>query len=137
MRVRSPFLDRDLASWSFGLAPELLLNGPYEKYVLKLVAEALLPPGIVWREKRGMGVPTTEWCLGPLKRQVGRWLDGRRMRELDWFDTRAVDRLRRGDEDPAEFRRRRLGERLWLVLMLEVWRRSLGKVPGLDHVVSG
>ena len=32
------------------------------------MAEAYLPAEIVWREKRGMGVPVTEWCLGPLRR---------------------------------------------------------------------
>lgn len=127
LRVRSPFFDPDLARWSFSLAPELLLNGPSEKYVLKLAAEKLLPESVVWREKRGMGAPTTEWCLGPLRKELGIRLAGKRLRELGWFDERAVDRLRKGEDEPGEFRRRRLGEKLWLIIMLEAWRRSLGR----------
>jgi len=124
LRVHMPFFDRALAEWTFGLPPEWFLRGACEKHGLKRVAEAYLPTEIVWREKRGMGVPTTEWCLGPLRREVGRWLSPSRLKRDSWFDAGAVARLRRGEDRPGEFRRRRVGEKLWTLLMFHVWRQT-------------
>src|SRR5919202_3557928 len=59
--VRSPFCDPDLTNWTFQLPGELLLQGACEKYILKKDAERWLPPEIVSREKRGMGVPLKVW----------------------------------------------------------------------------
>jgi asparagine synthase (glutamine-hydrolysing) len=69
-----------------------------------------------------MGVPTTDWCLGPLRREVARWLSPRRLQQDGWFELAAVRALCRGEDHPGEFRRRRVGERLWALLMLQVWR---------------
>jgi len=124
LRVHMPFFDRGLADWTFGLPPEWFLRGACEKHGLKRVVEAFLPPEIVWREKRGMGVPTTEWCLGPLRREVGRWLSPSRLKRDGWFDAGAVACLRRGEDQPGEFRRRRVGEKLWTLLMFHVWRET-------------
>lgn len=121
LRVRSPFFDRALTDWTFALPPEWFLRGACEKYLLKRAAEPYLPSGVVWREKRGMGVPTTEWCLGPLRREVARRLNPRRLKRDGWFEPKAVAALRRGKGQPGEFRRRRIGEKLWTLLMLHVW----------------
>lgn len=122
LRPRSPFFDSTLARWTFSLPPEWLLSGPCEKYLLKRAAEPWLPAEVVWREKRGMGVPATDWLLGPLRRDVGRILSPRRLRRDGWFEPRVVAALRRGEDRETEIRRRRIGERLWALLMLHVWQ---------------
>ena len=66
LAVRTPFCDRELARWTFQVANDLFLRDSHEKYLLKRAVELWLPPDIVWREKRGMGAPLTQWCLGPL-----------------------------------------------------------------------
>jgi len=124
LHVHMPFFDRALADWTFGLPPEWFLRGACEKHGLKRVAETFLPAEIVWREKRGMGVPTTEWCLGPLRREVARRLSPGQLKRDGWFDAEAVARLRRGEDHPGEFRRRRVGEKLWTLLMFHVWRET-------------
>ena len=125
LRVRAPFFDRPLAEATFALPPEALLTGASEKHLLKQVAEKYLPPEVVWRQKRGMGVPATEWCLrhGPLGWAVRRRLSPRRLRTQGWFDPEPVRRLLRGEDATAEgaFRRRRVGEKLWLLYMLHLW----------------
>lgn len=126
LRVEMPFFDKALADWTFTLPASFLQRGACEKYLLKRVADAYLPPEIVWQEKRGMGVPTTEWCLGPLRRLVGHWLSPRRLRQEGWFEPSYVQTLRRGQDSPAEFRTRRLGEKLWTLLLWEVWRETHG-----------
>jgi asparagine synthase (glutamine-hydrolysing) len=121
LQMHAPFFDRALAEWTFSLPPEWFLQGSCEKYILKRVADDLLPADVVWREKRGMGVPTAEWCLGPLARDVGHWLDPRRLERQGWIAPDYVAALRRGEDEPGEYRRRRVGERLWALLMLQIW----------------
>src|SRR5262249_20836468 len=130
-----PFFDRELAEWSFGLPPEWLQQGACEKYLLKRVAELYLPAAVVWREKRGMGVPTTEWCLGPLRRRVGKHLGGRRLRRLGWFRPEAVAALRRG-EAANLIRRRRVGEKIWALLMLHLWVEAQAPRPAWPELAS-
>lgn len=126
MRVRSPLMDGALAAWSFGLEPGLLLRGACEKYLLKRAAAPLLPDAVVWREKRGMGAPLTAWCRSPgwLWWRLRRMLSGRNIRSGGLFSWPYVKALRRAEPwtfDPQ--RTRRLGERLWLLLMLSTWAR--------------
>jgi len=68
-----------------------------------------------------MGVPVTEWCLGPLRKEVGRWLDAHRVRRDGWLEPAFIEELRRGEDPAGEYRRRRVGEKLWALLMLHVW----------------
>jgi asparagine synthase (glutamine-hydrolysing) len=121
LRMQAPLFDAGLARWTFSLPPDWLLNGSREKYILKRVAERLLPAEIVWREKQGMGVPTTQWCLGPLESEVRRRLGKDRLRAAGWLNPGYVEALRQGEDQPAEYRRRRVGERLWALMMLQVW----------------
>jgi asparagine synthase (glutamine-hydrolysing) len=124
LRVRSPFFDPDLAAWTFTLPSAWSLQGACEKYLLKRVAEAYLPSEIVWREKRGMGVPATEWCIEGLRREIGRLLAPRRLKREGWFDPGFITALRRGEDHPGEFRRRRLGEKLWLLALLAAYQEA-------------
>lgn len=126
LRVQSPFFDRALTEWTFSLPPEWFLRGASEKHLLKRVAEAYLPADVVWREKRGMGVPVTEWCQGPLRRAAARGLSPRRLKRDGWFDPAFVRLVGRGEDHPGEFRRRRTGERLWSLLMLHLWQEAAG-----------
>ena len=121
LRMRAPFCDRDLADWTFTCPPEWFLQGACEKYLLKRAAEAYLPADVVWQEKRGMGVPATEWCLGGLRGAIRKTLDPRRLKRDGWFTPEAVRELCHGCDHPGEFRTRRLGEKLWTLLMLHVW----------------
>ena len=121
LKACSPFCDVDLAQWTFSCPPDWLLRGACEKHLLKRAAEPYLPAEIVWREKRGMGAPTTEWCLGGLKRTVGRILHPKRLKRDGWFRPEAVLELCAGRDRTADFRSRRLGEKIWALLMLHVW----------------
>jgi asparagine synthase (glutamine-hydrolysing) len=124
LQVRAPFLDRALTEWSFTLPPEWFLQGACEKHLLKRAAEPYLPSEVIWRPKRGMGAPVTEWCLGPLRREVARRLSPRRLKQDGWFEPAAIAALRRGEDHPGEIRRRRVGEKLWALLILHVWREA-------------
>jgi len=121
--VRVPLFDRALAEASFALPPQLKLHGACEKYVLKLILQRHLPREVVWRRKFGMSVPVTDWVLGPLAEAVEELLGPPSLARRGLFRGEYVERLRRGRNDPDETRRRRIGERLWTLAMLEAWLR--------------
>ncbi len=122
LMVRTPFCDRSLAEWTFQLAGELCLRGPCEKYLLKRAVEDWLPAEVVWREKRGMGVPLTRWCLGPLWRVIGEWLGPDALEAEGRFQSDLPLRVAQGQLS-GHVRGRRIGEILWLLLMWQVWRK--------------
>lgn len=128
LRVRAPFFDGDLTAWSFTVPPERFLSGACEKFLLKEVAESYLPREIVWREKRGMGVPTTDWALrfGPLRLYMRHILSAWQLRSEGRFASPLIRMLLSGIDPTPEgaFRKRRVGEKLWTLLMWELWRRE-------------
>jgi asparagine synthase (glutamine-hydrolysing) len=127
LEVEAPFLDKELAEWSFTLPPDYLLKSNCEKYLLKRVAETYLPSDVVWREKRGMGVPATEWCEGEFRRDIGRRFSPKAVRTHGWFRPELLHELRKGSIADGEYRQRRMGEKLWTLLMLDEWLRTCGR----------
>lgn len=132
--ARVPLFDRKLAEASFQLPPQMKLHGACEKYVLKLILQKKLPREIVWRRKFGMSVPITDWVLGPLAPAMEKLLGPAALARRGLFRDEYVSRLRRGQNEPNETRRRRVGERLWALAMLEAWMQIFidgrGRRPG-------
>jgi asparagine synthase (glutamine-hydrolysing) len=121
--VRVPLFDRRLAEASFRIPPEHKLHGACEKYVLKVAVKHRLPEAIVWRRKYGMSVPATDYALGPLAPLLEELLGDRALAARGMFRPAYVRALREGQDVPSELRKRRLGERLWALAMLEAWLR--------------
>ncbi|WP_414572927.1 asparagine synthetase B family protein [Nostoc sp. CCY 9925] len=119
--VRSPFCNLDLAQWTFGLSGELCLQGACEKYILKRAVENWLPPEIVWRQKRGMGVPLTSWCLNDFWHQIGVWLNPEILGANNHFYPDIAAQIVEGKLAGA-IQGRRIGEILWLLIMWQLWR---------------
>ncbi len=119
--VRSPFCNLDLAQWTFRLSGELCLQGACEKYILKRAVENWLPPEIVWRQKRGMGVPLTSWCLNDFWHQIGIWLNPEILAANNHFNPHIAAQIIEGKFGGA-IQGRRIGEILWLLIMWQLWR---------------
>ena len=132
--MRVPLFDRALAEASFALPPRLKLHGACEKYVLKLALQGKLPDDIIWRRKYGMSVPSTDWVLGPLAPMMEDLLGSASLRRRGMFREEFIAGLRQGKDLPSETRRRRIGEKLWALAMLEAWMRVFvdgrGRRPG-------
>ena len=121
--IRAPLFDRRLAEAAFALPPQLKLRGAVEKFILKLAVRGRLPKETVWRKKLGMGVPITDWTLGPLAPLMNELLGKASLERRGLFRNEYVAALLQGHNTPGETRRRRVGERLWALAMLEAWMR--------------
>jgi len=126
MSVRTPFCDPEIGAWTFRLAGDLCLRGPCEKYLLKRAVEDWLPSDIVWREKRGMGVPLTAWCLGPLAGVIDERLNASVLEAEGRYLPDLPSRVAQGRLS-GHVQGRRIGEILWLLLMWEAWRQTVLK----------
>ena len=121
--IRAPLFDRRLAEAAFAVPPQLKLRGTVEKFILKLVVRGRLPKEVVWRRKLGMSVPITDWALGPLAPAMQELLGRQSLERRGLFRNEFVAPLLEGRNAPGETRRRRVGERLWTLAMIEAWMR--------------
>lgn len=124
LQVRSLFCDLPLTTWTFGLSGELLLQGACEKYILKKAVENWLPPEIVWRPKRGMGVPLTSWCLNEWWRSLGLWLNPHILEAEGRWQPDLAACIAFG-ELGGTIQGRRIGEILWLLIVWQLWRSQV------------
>jgi len=128
LAVRTLFCSESLAEWTFKLSSDLLLRGECEKYLLKRSVEDLLPAEIVWREKRGMGVPLTLWLNGRFRRWLLRQMRHSVLGTDEPWQANVVHRILDG-ELSGRVQGRRIGEVLWLMLMWQSWSQvRLGTV---------
>jgi asparagine synthase (glutamine-hydrolysing) len=128
LQVRSIFCDLPLAEWTFGIAGTLHLQGSCEKYILKKAVDDLLPAEIVWRTKRGMGVPLTPWLMTELWSDLGTWLNPQVLKQAGCWQPDLAARLVSGQLGGA-IQGRRIGEILWLIIMWERWRTQVLREP--------
>ncbi len=129
--VRTPLFDRALAELSFSLPPEMKLRGACEKWILKRIMQSKLPESLVWRRKFGMSVPVTDFVEGPLAALVRDHLSPEVLKRRGLFRPEYVAQLLDGKDSPGETRRRRVGEKVWTLLMLEAWLRRFVDTRGV------
>jgi asparagine synthase (glutamine-hydrolysing) len=119
LEVRAPLLDHRLIEFAFGRVPGYLkATQTGRKILLKHLAAKLLPPSFDKQRKQGFSIPLASWLRsGPF-------------RDLFWsvltdahcmFDPAAVRSLLAGQD-----RGRSNGERLFVLVLFELWRRAYG-----------
>ena len=118
LEVRAPLLDVDLVEFAFGQVPVRLKAQPgARKILLKRLAARLLPPAFDQARKQGFSVPLTKWL------RDGEWRDYFRAVLLDpsqrWFSHSQVAAMLAGESE-----RRVNAERLFGLVMFELWRRE-------------
>lgn len=120
LEARCPFLDQELIGLVAGMPTALKLRGMTTKYILKRVAERLLPREIVHRPKHGFGVPVGRWFRRELRDYVRDVLLSPRARQRGYLDPVAVERL----IDQHQHGQRDWGHQLWTLLTFELWHQT-------------
>ena len=70
LETRPPFLDNDLAEYVFKLDGEFKFKNKTSKYILKSAYRGLIPDEILFRSKKGFGIPLSSWIKGPLNKRL-------------------------------------------------------------------
>jgi asparagine synthase (glutamine-hydrolysing) len=122
LEARAPYLDPPLSTFALGLPVDFKVRGLTTKWLLKRVAEAVLPPRLARRRKRGLSVPIAAWLNGSLEADVDRLLAPARLRRQGLLSDVYVNRL------VAEHRAGRANHAraLWALLVLQRWLERWG-----------
>ncbi|MDP2140737.1 MAG: asparagine synthase (glutamine-hydrolyzing) [Gammaproteobacteria bacterium] len=127
LESRVPFLDNRLVELVAAIPARFKLQGWETKSLLRDAVRDIVPPAILNRKKMGFPVPISAWLRGPYWPLLDSVVLGHRARARGLFDPDAVYRMahdhRMGTADH--------GERLWLLLNLELWQRMFvdGELP--------
>jgi len=118
LEVRAPFLDVNVVEYAASLPYNLKLKGKHTKYILKKSIESLLPHDIIYRPKKGFGIPIAIWLRNELKDEMRRALDPSKIAKEGIFKPSAVTKL---VEDHLA-RKKNNRKQLFSLLMFEWWR---------------
>jgi len=116
---RVPFLDHELVEHVVSMPGRFKLRGLETKAVLRAALEGLVPPQILRRRKMGFPVPVGRWLRGPFWPVVQEFVLGPRAAARGLFDLSALRRLCLEHRDGQAAH----GDRLWLLVNLEIWQR--------------
>jgi asparagine synthase (glutamine-hydrolysing) len=119
LEVRAPLLDQTLVEWMAGLPGRLKLRGLRGKRILRRVAQGLVPKAILTRKKRGFALPVDGWFRGQLRPMARDLLDSQSSQTQTLLDRAAIRQLLDEQDRGVDH-----GERLWNLLVLELWLRQ-------------
>ncbi|MFH1048213.1 MAG: asparagine synthase (glutamine-hydrolyzing) [Patescibacteria group bacterium] len=89
LEVRSPLLDKELAEFVFSLnGGWKIKNGEY-KYILKKLASRYVDRDIIYRNKKGFGVPLCGWIRNELKDLFKEYL----FLENEFFNKKYIEKI--------------------------------------------
>jgi asparagine synthase (glutamine-hydrolysing) len=120
LEVRAPFCDHRLIELSLSIPASTKLAGGSLKGLLKAAFADVLPPPVLRRPKQGFMIPLNRWLRTELRHLVEDALAPDRVRARGLWRPDVVGRLVREQLDGV----RTHGDRLWALLMLELWMRE-------------
>ena len=120
LECRAPLLDHVLAEFAATIPAEMRIRGMTTKYILKKVAERLMPAEMVHRPKMGFGIPVTHWLRGAWMAKSNDLILGARARERGIFRASFLERV----IDEHQSGRRDNSSIIWSLMMLEMWFRE-------------
>jgi asparagine synthase (glutamine-hydrolysing) len=106
---RTPFLDPEVARFTFPLADRFKVRGRYGKWLLRKWLERHCPAAEPWAKKQGFTVPVEAW-IAPRAADIARRIGG----------IEAVRRVRTAEQVTAAFAPGATGQR-WPLLFFAVW----------------
>jgi asparagine synthase (glutamine-hydrolysing) len=133
LEARSPFLDTALIEYAARISAREKVGIRRPKPVLRAAFRRLLPEAVWNRRKHGFGVPIGRWMRGELGAMFADEVLGRGARSGDFIDMGVATRLweehKRGEHEH--------GLRLWTLLTLERWLRSLEQLVPAEPPPQG
>jgi asparagine synthase (glutamine-hydrolysing) len=113
LEVRAPFLDIDLVNFVRRIPSDFKLKRGQTKYILKKALEGILPNEVLYRSKKGFGIPAAAW-----------WRSGKLQVDDTGFPMLNAELVQRkaaahvaGRSDEAAF--------LWCFYVLSRWQQSI------------
>ena len=119
LESRVPFLDHEFVEHAAGIPAQFKLRGWRTKAVLREALSGRVPRPILTRSKMGFPVPVGTWLRGTFWPLVEEFVLGPRALARGLFQPEPLRRLAHEHRQGAW----RHGDRLWLLINLEIWQR--------------
>jgi asparagine synthase (glutamine-hydrolysing) len=117
LEVRAPFLDTELVDFVNSLPPHYKLHGFTRKYLFKKAMQKILPHRVVYRRKKGFGIPVASWLKHDLSPLVRKYLNPTTLDEQRIFRPQYVQQL--VQEHTSGYANH--AKPLWALLMFMQW----------------
>lgn len=121
LETRAPFVDYRLIEFANRLPAEYKLCNGEGKYILKKLAERILPKEIVHREKHGFPSPVDRWMRGPLKEKVSKCFSEKVIREQGLLNPEYVQFLWKDFLNGNHYHARQI----WTLFVWQVWYEKI------------
>ena len=120
LEVRAPLLDYTLVDFVNSMPYNMKIKGWTTKYIFKALMADKLPKKIVYRAKKGFGMPIGKWLRSELKEMMSDYLSEERVRRAGLLNFPYVKKLMddhfSGKRDNRKY--------LWTLLCFEMWREK-------------
>ena len=120
LEVRAPFLDTRVVDLANHMPTEFKLRGLERKYILKKLMGGKLPDNIVYRKKKGFGVPIAEWIRGDLKPVILDFLGRESIEKMGLFNYDYIEKIL--DEHFSGKKDNR--KQIWTLFVFAMWHRK-------------
>ena len=117
LETRAPFLDPRSVAAAWKLPLETKIEGRTGKRVLRRILERHVPSELLDRPKQGFAIPLDRWLRGALRDWAESLLTRERIETAGLVRPEPVRRLWQAHQTGRENN----GQRLWAVLMLQMW----------------
>ena len=119
LESRVPFLDHHVVEFVAAMPARYKLHGLTTKAILREAFADKVDPAILKRRKMGFPTPVASWLRGPFSALLDEYLLSERALSRSLFEPGFV----RGLVDAHRRHEGNHGDRLWLLLNLEIWQR--------------
>lgn len=120
LEVRAPFLDYRLVEFVFSLPYNLKYKNFQTKYLLKKLMQGRLPDHLLYRKKKGFGIPLSRWLKHELKGLCQELLSEERIGNQGLFNAEYVSRIKNehflGRVDNRK--------QLWNLMVFQLWYKK-------------
>lgn len=120
LEARTPFLDVEFAEFVNSLAFDLKFKNLTRKYIFKKAFENKLPKSILYRNKKGFGIPLTKWIKNDLKKEIEHYLSYDYIKKQDLFLYDSVSDIFKEHLNGAKDNRKQV----WTLYMFQKWHEK-------------
>ncbi len=120
LEIRTPFLDFRLADFINSLPLDYKLRGLETKYILKKLMEDKLPKNVIYRKKKGFGVPLTKWLKEDLRDYMLKTLSQKEIDKFGLINYQMVEKLIQGHIKNKRDNRKIL----WNLIIFQNWCKN-------------
>lgn len=125
LEARSPLLDHELMELAAAIPAQLKIRGTEKKWILREALRGWVPDAVLDRPKHGFTVPLSAWLRNDLRHWSREVLLDRATLGRGYFEEESVRRLLDRHDAGSDVD----ANRIWALLMLELWHREFIDVP--------